>query len=174
MPFRLLLLSVFLLLLPSVARGQSFTSTQSGLSYVYSGGAHVLRMESEWLVDLSTGFYSFHALSFDVTVSLFTSVANYNNGVAQSTNMTNYAAQSGNWSYGPMSPTTGRLYGFREITLPQGYIVAVSILPKTSGDFTPAPTGPPGSSQSVVNPTPFVWGGQTSTLMVDLLHPGDD
>jgi hypothetical protein len=133
----------------------------------------VLRMDTEWLFDSTTGWFDFYAVSFDVQVSLFTSQANYTNGIAYSTNTTNYSATSGNWGYGSYGPGTGRVWGSREIQLPQGYVVSVSCVPKTSGGFTPAPTGPPGSNHSPVPPTPFVWSGQTSTLTVDTLNPGD-
>lgn len=158
-----LLTVLFLLLLPSrPASAQSYSSTDSSL--VYNTTYNRLEMSSEWFHSIGSGVnWYFWNCRYELTISVYTSQSNYDNGIAQSTNITTYYVDPYSFGQGAYSPGVGRVYGYRYATLQQGYIYSLSMLPKVDG-----------SHQIGGNPpTYFTWPSVTRTLVVDLIHPGD-
>lgn len=160
-------LCFLLLLCPNPAQAQTYSATSSSIAYVYTGGAYVLQMQSEWFYGPSGGAYQWSggSVSFDLTVTRYTSYANFIAGTPDSTNLVNYPCLTGNWSVGAYSPTSVRVYGFYNLTLTGGYYYSLSMLPKAGASYQSYHYGPWNW---------FVWPGTNQTLILDLLNPGDD
>lgn len=152
---------------PAVAHAQAFTYTESTpLTIVYTGGAHKLEMQSAWYYDNSAGSYMWNTpgVSFDVTLTAYTSSENFQNGVVHSTSTTNHPCSAGEWSVALYSPGVVRVYGYKQITLPPGFYYSVSVLPKAHGAYRLNFFAQWGG---------FVWNGQQRGGYFDMIHPGD-
>jgi hypothetical protein len=165
MRFAALVLCLLCLLLPSPARCQSYSSTSS--SVTYDPNTNLVTLQTEWFYGLSSNVYWYMASPvFEVAISKYTSTANYNANIAHSTNTYEYTPAQGNWSQGAYSPGVGRLYGYKQLSLADGFIYTVTLVnPKT---------GLSSHQVSGYAPTYFVWSGQAqSAVLVDRLNPGD-
>lgn len=154
---------------PTPVLAQTYSSTESALSYVYVNGSHMVKMESQWIYSASGGGsyqWAGNVVQFDLTISAFTSQENYTNGIAHSTNLYTFNSQAGEWIVEALEDGSVRVKGHRYVSLQTGFVYALSMQPKCRGEYK---VGWYGSYSG------FVWPGVQQTLgPLDLLHPGDD